>query len=547
MKIECIKNPWHNRLVEDYLQSEHQIHSFFSYHPLQSSSYKLRSQEIISNLSQRVDRHKLVEVLYSYHQPELLHPAIETNLERLRQTDSLVVIGGQQAGLLTGPLYTIHKVFTIIELARQQEEVLGKPVIPVFWIAGEDHDLDEVNHIYVKTSKGIQKKRYLMKVDQPNKEAVSQLSLDQNHLQIWIQELSEFYVDTPFKEGWLETCKQLLSQDQPSWGRFFARLLHHLFGKYGLILIDSSDPKVRQIESEFFINLIKQNEAIQTAVQKAVHRLNDAGYPNPIDLQPNQGHLFLITNNQRSLLERDGDLWKTKEGDQQFTTAELCEIAQESPERLSNNVITRPMMQEYLFPVLAFVAGPGEIAYWSLLKEAFTYTGLSMPIVYPRFQITLVERHMEIRKTKFGHSWETYIEKGAEKREEWLKSQFSFDVEPLFVSVKDQIEQLYQPIIRQIYSQIGRNTGEMGQKNIAKITEQIDFYQKFVERTMNEIHETTLRHWDELLWGIAPNSLPQERVYNLFYYWNGYGLHWIDRTLELLRDKQPTHHFLIHF
>lgn len=546
MKIECIKNPWHNRLVEDYLQSEHQIHSFFSYHPLQSSSYQLRAQEIISSLSQRVDRNKLVEVLYAYHQPELLHPAIERNLERLRQTDSLVVIGGQQAGLLSGPLYTIHKVFTIIELARRQEEALGKPVIPVFWIAGEDHDLDEVNHIYMQTSQGIEKKRYLLEVDHPNKQAVSQLPLDQNQFSNWLQELSTFYVDTPFKGEWLQTCKQL-SQDQPTWGRFFARLLHHLFGEYGLLLIDSSDSQVRQIESEFFIKLIKQNEAIQTSVQNAVDRLTAEGYPDPIHLQSNQGHLFLISNNQRFLLERHGDRWQTKEGDQSFTTVQLCEIAQKSPERLSNNVVTRPLMQEYLFPVLAFVAGPGEIAYWSLLKEAFMHTGLSMPIVYPRYQMTLVERHMEMRKTEFGHSWETYLTQGAEKREEWLKSQFSIDIEPLFASIKEQMQQLYHPITQQIYAQIGRQTGEMGQKNMAKITEQIDFYQKFVERTMHEIHETTLRHWDELLEGIVPNHQPQERVYNLIYYWNAYGLHWIDRVLNLLRDKQPIHHFIIHF
>lgn len=546
MKIECIKNPWQSRLVENYLQSEHQIHSFFSYHPLQSSSYKLRAQEIFSSLSQRVDRHKLVEVLYDYHRPDLLHPEVESNLERLRQADSLVVIGGQQAGLLTGPLYTIHKVFTIIELARQQEEALGKPVIPVFWIAGEDHDLDEVNHIYVQTSQGVQKKRYSLQVDQPNKQAVSHLPLDQNRLQIWLQELSEFYVDTPFKEEWLGTCKQLF-QDQPSWGRFFARLLQHLFGKYGLVLIDSSDPLVRQIESEFFIKLIEQNKAIQASVEKAVLQVTVAGYPDPIHLQPNQGHLFLITDEQRFLLERDGELWKTKEGDQQFTTAELCKIAQESPERLSNNVVTRPFMQEYLFPVLAFVAGPGEIAYWSLLKEAFTHMGLSMPVVYPRFQMTLVERHIEMRKQEFGHSWEAYLTQGVEKREAWLKSQFSFEVEPLFVTVKEQMEQLYEPIIQQIHSQIGRQTSEMGQKNIAKISEQIDFYHRFVERTMHEIHETTLRHWDELLWGIAPNNQPQERVYNLFYYWNAYGLHWIDRTLELLQGQQPTKHLMIHF
>ena len=81
------------------------------------------------------------DVIKAYHHPELLHPAVEKNLERLRDPKSVVVIGGQQAGLLTGPLYTIYKAITLIQLARREEKRLGRPVIPVFWIAGEDHRL----------------------------------------------------------------------------------------------------------------------------------------------------------------------------------------------------------------------------------------------------------------------------------------------------------------------------------------------------------------------------------------------------------------------
>ncbi|TCP70438.1 bacillithiol biosynthesis cysteine-adding enzyme BshC [Baia soyae] len=546
MKIECIKNPWQNQLMSDYLEPEHPVRSFFSHHPLQSSSYSLRAEEVYSSLSQRVDRQKLVEALYRYHQPELLHPEIESNLGRLRQEDSLVVIGGQQAGLVTGPLYTIHKVFTIIELARKQEQELGKPVIPVFWIAGEDHDIDEVNHIFVQSKEGVLKKRYRVEVEQNNRQAVSHLSIDPEYLQNWLQEVSEHYVDTPYKTEWLEAC-QKLSHDKPSWGRFFARLLHSLFAKYGLVLIDSADPHVRQIEQDFFLRLINQSEQIQTSIQTSVQQFEEAGYADPIHTQPNQANLFLITDSGRLLLDREGDQWTTREGKQTFTTSELREIAGQTPERFSNNVATRPLMQEYLFPVLAFVAGPGEVAYWGVLKEAFIHTGLSMPIVYPRFQMTLVERHVDIRKREFGHSWETYLTKGTLIREEWLKAQFSFQVDPLFDAIKKQVVDLYQPMIKQIHSQLGRQTEEMGQKNIEKVTEQIQFYQRFVERTMSDIHQTTLRQWDELLRGISPNQQPQERVHNLIYYWNAYGLDWMDRTLQLLRDKQPTHHFMVHF
>src|SRR5699024_7987443 len=107
-------------------------------------------------------------------------------INRLRESDSLVVIGGQQAGLLTGPLYSINKLISIVQIAREQERILNRPVIPVFWIAGEDHDLDEINHIFTVKDNEIYKYRLVTEVN--NKKSVSHLDLNPVEVEKWLKQ-----------------------------------------------------------------------------------------------------------------------------------------------------------------------------------------------------------------------------------------------------------------------------------------------------------------------------------------------------------------------
>lgn len=545
MKIECIKNRWNSRLLTDYKKPEHQIHSFFSYHPYDPESYVQRAKDVRQSKDKRLDRQRLIEVITQYHQPELMNEAVRRNLKRLSDPEALVVIGGQQAGLLTGPLYTLHKIFSILELAREQEEKLGKPVIPVFWIAGEDHDLDEVNQLHVRNRNGIQKHQFPILLDGPNKKPVSDLSMDQEQMSQWLIELSQLYPDSEFKKEWLEICLGFIV-DSPSWGRFFARLLFHLFGEKGLLLIDSADPQVRQVESNFFVRLIEQNEVIQQEVKESLEKLVELGYPSPLDLSTNQANLFLLVEGERYLLERDGQDWITKDRSLRLSTADLLEIAKSEPQRLSNNVVTRPMMQEYLFPTLAFVAGPGEVAYWSVLNKAFKAVGLPMPIVYPRHQFTLLERSSVKYKEEFGYPWERLIVEGKQLKQEWLEEQFQFDLDQQFQMLKEKIEALYQPFIQETYDQVGRQTKEMGYKNLSKITQQVDFYQSFVRRTMEQIYEKDLNRWDQIIDGLTPLDSPQERVYNLISYWNSYGLDWMKCIPSLIEGQSSTDSYLIY-
>ena len=148
MRIHPIHLPEANEMVHFYINDFDRVRPFYDYPPAQKESYQDRYKALLAEQN-RAQRSALIRALHAYNRRVNAHSAVGENIDLLEREDSVVVIGGQQAGVLTGPLYTVYKAITILQLAREQQKKLNAPVIPVFWIAGEDHDLEEVNHLWL--------------------------------------------------------------------------------------------------------------------------------------------------------------------------------------------------------------------------------------------------------------------------------------------------------------------------------------------------------------------------------------------------------------
>src|SRR5690625_1562886 len=144
MRIDPIQLTNLNKLINDYRNNNNNIMQYFDYSPFHD--YEKRVNDLQNRLFKR---EQLTDVLFTMNKSWDAPQTTFDNIEKLKNNNSVVVIGGQQAGLLTGPLYTINKIISIIQFAKQKEKELGIPVIPVFWIAGEDHDFDEINHVFL--------------------------------------------------------------------------------------------------------------------------------------------------------------------------------------------------------------------------------------------------------------------------------------------------------------------------------------------------------------------------------------------------------------
>lgn len=528
MHIEELQIPAPHSLMEDYLFQFEKVSSFYTYSPYRKESWIERIEWLESHPLHH--REELVQGLMEYNQQMDNHQVALANITRLLDPKSCVIIGGQQSGILTGPLYSIHKAITIIQLAQQKEKQLGIPVIPVYWIAGEDHDYDEVNHVYIQSKDGKVKKIKLE--EQPaGRMSISHFPLAENTLDDFIEEFFAEQIETEYTQDLKKELHRLAAQSK-TLTDFFARTMVWLFGEKGLVLVDATLPFVRELEKEHFREVIMRNDELNEAFIKQSKEIVEAGYHRQVVTEEQHAQFFLYVDGKRVGVLRKGEgIFSLHGGEEIFTREDLLALLEKDPQRFSANVVTRPFMQERLFPTLAFVGGPGEIAYWGLYRQYFSLFGMELPILMPRMTFSIVEGTVQKYMEKYQITLTDLFGRLAEKRDEILRSLQTFHFEKAFDQFRDRLRQEYQEIIGQA-GQMETGLIKIGEKNLNKIMEQVNYYEKKTGEAFLKKNEVLLRQFERIQVSLFPMDKPQERVYNIFGYINKYGLHWFAEFTE---------------
>ncbi|MYL33039.1 bacillithiol biosynthesis cysteine-adding enzyme BshC [Pontibacillus yanchengensis] len=539
MWIQPINVTSSNTLMTNYRNQSLEALRNFHYNPFRQDEYTKRFEE----LNQReFQREELSTHLHQINKEWGASNQTLQNIERLKDSNSVVVVGGQQAGLLTGPLYTIHKIVSIIVMARDQEESLGVPVIPLFWIAGEDHDYDEINHIYMPYSPRMKKFRILQK--QLNKSSISDMEMDQQAIQTWLDRLFSQLGESSYTNDLYAMLNQKLESSE-TFIDFFAQIIFALFDQEGLVLLDSHHPSLRRLESNYFKQMIRQQPAISEGVTQALHYTAQQGYAVNLDADIQDGHLFYTYNQNRVLLVRGEDgTWEGKQGECRLTTDELMEVADHYPEKLSNNVMTRPIMQDLVLPTLAFIGGPGEIGYWSTLKPAFEALDIQMPPVVPRLSLSLLDRTSEKWLSRHLIDVSSAINNGvSEEKNQWISMQSYPPIEQLSDEVKRAIERAHRPLKEKAH-EIRDDLGQVAEKNLFYLFRDVEFLQERMEHALEEKHARELQVFDEIDLTLHPEGGLQERIWNILPWVNQYGPELPRRLTELSYDFQQPHHVI---
>ncbi|MDP4161572.1 MAG: bacillithiol biosynthesis cysteine-adding enzyme BshC [Bacillota bacterium] len=531
MEMLNLSLPATNRFASCYLEQTEDILPFFHYRFDQTSDYHERLLE----LKDRVfPREEIAGHIDTYMARFPSSKAVKDSIKKLKADNSAVIIGGQQAGILTGPLYTIHKVISIIKLAEEKEKELNIPVVPVFWIAGEDHDYQEVNHVFVPVAQRADKWVYPEKVLQ--KRMVSDIPLDKDICMEWARNLIRNFGETEHTNNVLNFIESAVAQSL-SFVDFFATIIMSLFKEYGLLIIDSGNEGLRNIEKNIFSRQIEHQAAITYAVLEQQKEIREKGFSLAIDMDERAANLFYYDKqlNERILLEfdRNQDRFTGKNGSLSFSTEQLLEIAANHPEKLSNNVVTRPLTQDWLFPTLAFIAGPGEIAYWAELKQAFEHFDIKMPPIVPRLNITLLDRSIETELKDLNLPVEKVLARGVtEEKEQFLDSIKDKEAEQLFSSIKDQLIEQYR-LLEEKTKQIDSGLLPLLSKNESILLKQIEFMESRIEDSVKNKHEVILKKFSRTELALRPEGSPQERIWNVFSFFNSYGMDFIDHLMKL--------------
>lgn len=531
MEIFNLSLPATNRFASNYLKQSDDIQPFFHYRFEQSSA----DWDRVAELKNRTfPREKVAQHIEDFMEGFPSSEFVKKSIEKLKQPNSVVVIGGQQAGILTGPLYTLHKVISIIKLAEKKERELNIPVVPVFWIAGEDHDYQEVNHVFIPMEQRVDKWIYPEKMLQ--KKMVSNIELNKETCLSWAQNLIENFGETNHTNLLLDFVRNQIEKSK-TFVDFFANIIMELFKDYGLLIVDSGNNSLRILEKEILVQQIHHHDSITNSLIEQQKQINKKGFPITIETNEQAANLFYYDQrfNERILLEFDRltDHFVGKNGAISFTKDELVDIANNDPSKLSNNVVTRPLTQEWLFPTIAFIAGPGEISYWGELKLVFEHFDMKMPPIVPRLNITLVDRSIETDLNELNLQVADVLTRGTNvEREQFLESIKNKDVEELFLSTKEQLLAQYS-LIEEKTNLLDKGLLPLLKKNETFLMKQIDFMEMKLEESTNRKHEVTLNKFDRIALSLRPDGFPQERIWNVFYYLNQYGPNLTKDLMEL--------------
>ncbi|MCC2686925.1 MAG: bshC, partial [Paenibacillaceae bacterium] len=335
-------------LAELYMQDDPAVKPLFEFRFGSEEERARRAAWLSESAQPRADRQGVIEALAGFNRRVGNSEKALANVNRLADSDALVVVGGQQAGLFTGPLLVLYKAVTIIREAREAELALGQPVVPIFWIAGEDHDYEEANHTYVLTREQ-QIEKIKLNPRESSRTSISRLAIDAGEWEQAIGQLAEGMMATEFTPGLLEQLREIGNRSA-TLVEFFGRIMAWLFGEDGLVLLDSDDALLRECEAPMFRRLIERNEALNSALIRGRDKVEAIGLAPQHEVQAGQANLFVHAGEERLLLLRDGDHFQDRREILSLTRDQLLKWADEEPVRLSNNVMTRPLMQEFLFP-----------------------------------------------------------------------------------------------------------------------------------------------------------------------------------------------------
>jgi len=524
------------KLFRDYANNQNDILNFFESSPFDE---ELLDKRVIQ-LEFKGDRSRLADQLKAFNSELEAPDETLENIEKFRDDQTLAVVTGQQLTLYGGPLFTVYKVLTTIILANKWEKKYKKKFIPVFWLADEDHDFEEIATVGIPSDEGTNE---LTLSAEPGDKRVSEIHLDEalNELKDKIKtELGS----TDFSDDLWSMLDSCYSADETV-RTSFAKLLFSLFGKYGIVLAGSNSDSIKMIVNSTIIKCIDKREQIFQQLTDTSDKLIEAGYHGQVKVQ--QSNLFWIDDNgKRVKLNYDSGRWIAEgNGNTSWTNEELKSVAKNNPNRLSPNVFLRPLIQDTFLPTFAYVGGPGEIAYYAQMKSLYSIFEKTMPVIMPRFSATIIESGIERILEKLSFSTAEYHNRIEELETKYIQSTDSPDIESLFAEWKRKVEDItseMKPMVAEIDPTLENTAG----KASATYYTELDKLKGKIYRSLKQQEKTQLNRISKIKNNLFPNGNLQEREVAFIYFMNKYGLTVWDDIFDSFEQEMPNNHKLIY-
>ena len=535
LRVETLpfeKIPHQSRLFLDYLKDPVALRRFYPSAVRFHHELAQRVPEVLA--AYQVDRSRVCDALAAMNQRWGAGDATMENIRLLRESDCIAVVSGQQAGLFTGPLYTIYKALSAVKLAGCLRQRNTKAV-PVFWIAAEDHDFEEVAKAEI-----IGRDCQLKHVDVPpdihrEGQPVGHVTLDHS-INLVICQLFELLPNSEFAADMKALVKNAW---QPGRGfvESFAVMMTSLLGRHGLIFLDPLEPELKKLAAPLYSEAARRASEIANAIEQRSKELESTGYHAQVLATANSFPLFLHDDQGRrhSVARVENGKYRAKDLAEEHTAEELATMARETPERFSPNVTLRAVVQDHLLPTLAYYGGAAEIAYFAQTAEVYRVLERPATPILPRSSLTMIERHTGRVMEKYDLSLIDFFEGLDPVMKRVVEEHLSADTAKLFANAEQNVNNELDRLRRELES-VDPTLASALDTGRKKINYQLDGLRtRFVRTQMTRddaAHRQLQRASDQLF----PNKDLQERhinVTSLLARHGTYVIEWIYNAINL--------------
>jgi len=514
-----------SRLVQDYLREEAPALSFYAGSPFHLSSFQTKLDRVAERFTP--DRRAAAA--------ELLKPSSSVAAERLRRfvaEGGAMVTTGQQAGLLTGPLYTVYKAISAVALARHLEAQFGVIVLPVFWVASEDHDWVEVNHTHILDRSG---RPHLFELSSLDRRAqpMSVRPLE-GDLELLCDEVSQVVAA---KGHAAEYVKRILDPYRRggSVASAFGEALRSLLAEFDLCFADAADPALKAASLPVLREALERPQEHEAILRSRSEALRSCGYAGQVAVLEGATNVFHHSDAGRHRVYRRGGEFRWRERRTGVEAAELLGQLEREPCRFSPNVFLRPVVETHLFPTVAYVGGPGEVAYFGQVSALFGAFGMEAPVAVPRYSGDVLEPGTErvmaslgLRMEDLGESREVLVERvvrgevpeGARRSLEDLRREIAAGFERLIDGAGG----------------IDPTVGSALAASRNRVLAEIARAEWKVLRSLKRGDLESMRQLDRVLGSLRPEGKAQDRVLNVLSFLGRYGPHFLREVERAIRE-----------
>ena len=504
MKAQCLpfaQIPHTSRLFLDYLSYAPSVRGMYPRSPIFSEWVKEESQRVAYDASRRG---KVSEILEQQNRAWGASPKALANIERFR-LGALAAVTGQQVGLFGGPLFSIFKALTAVKLA-EQATAAGVDSVPVFWLATEDHDLAEVNHVALVSEHG------LPETFAVESQGVADAPVGAVKFGAEIEPVVE-RAATLLGDSEVTTWLRQAYRPGESLGSAFALLFARLFADWGVILLDPAEKDFHDLGKPLFRAAIERASELDEALLGRGKALEAAGYHQQVKVTAATTLLFEVKNGSRTVVRRRNNGANGGEfaiGEERISPKELVDQIEQAPEKFSPNVLFRPVVQDYLLPTLVYTGGAAEVAYFAQAGVVYEkLLGRVTPIL-PRFSATLLEAKAERILTRYQLGLPEVLQGPEKVREAIAARSLPSDLQARFSEAYASAEQS-MAAVREAIGRLDSTLIQAADRARMSMWNQINRLHRRASRAELLRNEVIARHADALIHALFPHKALQER------------------------------------